>query len=74
MFWTAVWFVVNMLFVAALIFCLFMQRAVTIGKLQEAAAERMAVLKSRRNVMAVIAILLFAAMCAAFVVNMKLNG
>jgi hypothetical protein len=63
-----------MLFVAALIVCLFMHRAVTIGKLQEASVERMAALKGRRNVITVIAILLFAAMCAAFVVNMKLNG
>ncbi|MCR2803142.1 hypothetical protein [Paenibacillus soyae] len=74
MFWTAVWFVVNMLFVAALIVCLFMQRAVTIGKLQEVSAERMAVLTRRRNVLAAVSVLLFAGMCAAFVVNMKLNG
>ncbi|MEK3881580.1 hypothetical protein [Paenibacillus sp. PL2-23] len=74
MFWTAVWFVVNMLFVASLIICLFMQRAVTIGRLQEASEDRVKTLKGRRNVMAAIAVLLFAAMCASIVINMKVNG
>lgn len=74
MFWTAVWFVVNMFFVASAILFLFMQRAVTIGKQQGASAERTHTLAKRRNISAVISIVLFLAMCASFVANMKING
>lgn len=74
MFWTAVWFVVNSLFVAAAIVFLFMQRAVTLGKQQGATAERLHTLAKRRSLAAVISIVLFLAMCASFVANMKING
>lgn len=74
LFWTAVWFVVNMFFVAAAIVYLFMHRAVALGKQQGASAERIKTLTKRRNITAVISIVLFLAMCASFVVNMKING
>ncbi|RIX54162.1 hypothetical protein D3P08_07935 [Paenibacillus nanensis] len=74
MFWTVIWFVVNTLFVAAAIAFLFMHRAVTLEKQQGSSAERLKTLVKRRNVTAVLSILLFIAMCASFVVNMKING
>ncbi|GKU79678.1 hypothetical protein L3i20_v240750 [Paenibacillus sp. L3-i20] len=74
MFWTAVWFIVNILFVTSAIVTLFMQRAYTEGKSQAAAPEKLKSLKSRRQILIVITIILFIAMCASFVMNMKING
>lgn len=74
LFWTAVWFITNMLFVASIITFLFMHRFVTQGQLQGAGADRIGVLKRRRTVMCIISIVTFAAMCASFIINMKVNG
>ncbi|MFF2887731.1 hypothetical protein [Paenibacillus sp. NPDC057967] len=74
MYWTAVWFITNMLFVASIIVFLFMHRFVTQGQLQGAGADRIGTLKRRRAVMGVVSILTFIAMCASFVINMKVNG
>ncbi|MBH5318092.1 hypothetical protein I6N90_09760 [Paenibacillus sp. GSMTC-2017] len=74
MFWTAVWFVVNMIFVTSAIVTLFMQRAYTEGKSNGANPERLQVLKFRRQLFIIVTVILFVAMCASFVINMKING
>lgn len=74
MFWTAVWFIVNMLFVASIIVFLFMHRFVTQERLQGASADRIQTLTRRRTIMAVVCIITFVAMCASFIINMKVNG
>ncbi|REK77370.1 hypothetical protein [Paenibacillus paeoniae] len=74
LYWTAVWFITNMLFVASIITFLFMHRFVTQSQLQGAGAERIGTLKRRRTFMAIISMVTFIAMCASFVINMKVNG
>jgi len=74
LFWTALWFVINTGFVAALIVYLFMHRSVTIARLQSVPAERLRTLTARRNITGIISIVMFVGMCASFVINMKING
>lgn len=74
MMWTAIWFVINMFFVASVITLLFMHRSVAEAGQDPAGAERLASAKKRRKVVSVISLLLFLAMCASFLINMRLNG
>jgi len=74
MFWTGVWFVVNMFFVASVIVYLFMRRAYAMAEQQGADAARMKVLKVRCKWTGISAILLFGGMAASFVTNMAVNG
>ncbi|XEC92876.1 hypothetical protein AB6A23_15940 [Paenibacillus tarimensis] len=70
----AIWFIINVAFVTALIAMLFSHRALTEAKENGAAAERIGNLQKRRNILAILSIVLFTAMSASFVMNMKLNG
>ncbi|GLX69123.1 hypothetical protein [Paenibacillus glycanilyticus] len=74
MMWTAIWFVINMFFVASVITLLFMHRFVTEAAQNPAGGERLATAKKRRKAVSVISVLLFLAMCASFLINMRLNG
>ncbi|CAM3118511.1 hypothetical protein PALU110988_02500 [Paenibacillus lupini] len=74
MMWTAIWFVVNMLFVASVITLLFMHRFVTEAAMDPAGVQRLAVAKRRRKIVSFVSLLLFLAMCASFLINMRLNG
>lgn len=74
MFWTAVWFIVNLFFVASVIVFLFMHRAYAMGKQQGADMSKLAQLNLRRRWAGIGAVLLFVAMSASFVINMAVNG
>ena len=74
MFWTAVWFVVNLIFVVCAIAFLFLHRAYTMAVEQSEGAERIARLKQRRFILGVCSIVAFVAMAASFMTNMRLNG
>jgi len=70
---TAIWFVINLAFVAAAIAFLFVSRAV-----QEAARRGDAPSASRlrrvRTLVGIMAVVLFVAMAAVFLTNMRVNG
>ncbi|MCM3627318.1 hypothetical protein M3194_08070 [Paenibacillus glycanilyticus] len=74
MMWTAIWFVINMFFVASVITLLFMHRSVTEAVQDPAGAARLAAAKKRRKVVSILSLVLFLAMCASFLINMRLNG
>ncbi|WP_424766191.1 hypothetical protein [Paenibacillus sp. sgz302251] len=74
MFWTAIWFLVNLLFVAASVTYLFLHRSYTEARRQSGDVKRVARLDRRRKLVAILSILLFAAMAASFMINMRLNG
>ncbi|MUT66721.1 hypothetical protein [Paenibacillus sp. NEAU-GSW1] len=71
--WTAIWFLINILFVVSIIVFLFLQRSV---KEQSAGADQDKLQRAKRgrNATAAISVLLFLAMCASFLINMRLNG
>ncbi|GMK45503.1 hypothetical protein [Paenibacillus glycanilyticus] len=74
MMWTAIWFVINMFFVASVITLLFMHRSVTEAALDPSGGERLAAAKTRRKWVSIVSMVLFLAMCASFLINMRLNG
>lgn len=74
MLWTAVWFLINILFVVSLIVFLFMHRTVTEAKNQSANSAVVSSALRRRNSIGLLSLLLFVAMCISFLVNMRLNG
>ncbi|MBD2869527.1 hypothetical protein [Paenibacillus arenilitoris] len=74
MFWTIAWFICNSLFVAAVIAYLFILRSYSEAKRLSADAAFVARLNGRRKLAGAIGILLFAAMVASFVINMRVNG
>ncbi|WP_108996242.1 hypothetical protein [Paenibacillus agaridevorans] len=74
MFWTAVWFVSNLFFVAALITFLFVHRACTMAAQQGADAGKMMKLSRGRLWAGIASGVGFVAMCASFLINMRLNG
>ncbi|WP_168119268.1 hypothetical protein [Paenibacillus sp. HB172176] len=74
MFWTAVWLIVNILFVASVIFYLFQQRAYSEALRMGEDARRIEGLNRRRKLIAAGSTLLFLAMSASFLMNMAQNG
>ena len=74
MFWTVIWFVVNMLFVVSMITYLFMHRSYTETKRQSTDIALINRLNNRRKLVGVLSIVLFFAMSASFMINMRLNG
>ncbi|MDQ6421078.1 hypothetical protein RB620_16745 [Paenibacillus sp. LHD-117] len=74
MVWTAIWFIMNMLFVASLIAFLFMHRSHAMAAQQGEGAGRILLLKRRKLIAGVVSAVFFAAMCASFLINMRLNG
>ncbi|KRE54263.1 hypothetical protein [Paenibacillus sp. Soil522] len=74
MFWTIVWFFVNMLFVVSIIAYLFMYRSYTETKRQSGDFALIKRLNARRKLVGVLSIVLFVAMAASFMINMRLNG
>lgn len=72
--WTILWFMTNLVFVAAFIAYLFMHRSYTAAKMEGADAGRLLQLKRRSNWVGIVAIIFFIAMIASFVTNMKLKG
>ncbi|WP_338551866.1 hypothetical protein [Paenibacillus sp. KS-LC4] len=74
MFWTAVWFIVNMFFVASLILFLFMQRSYTLAKLEAGSSDKLRKAHNMRLTFGIISLILFVAMVASFLINMRLNG
>ncbi|MFF2482025.1 hypothetical protein [Paenibacillus sp. NPDC058071] len=74
MLWTAIWFLINLLFVASLITFLFMQRAVTEAANNGSEPDKQQKARQRRNVTAFLSIALLVAMSASFLINMRLNG
>ncbi|MGO4541669.1 hypothetical protein [Paenibacillus sp. 2TAB19] len=73
MFWTLMWFIVNILFVTSVIVFLFMHRAYKEAALQ-ADRERLAKSKGRRLLFGVISVALLIAMVVSFLINMRMNG
>ncbi|HTG71691.1 MAG TPA: hypothetical protein VL921_20700 [Candidatus Udaeobacter sp.] len=74
MFWTIIWFFVNMLFVVSIITYLFMHRSYTETKRQSGDFALIKRLNARRKLVGVLSIVLFVAMAASFMINMRLNG
>lgn len=73
MFWQAVWFVVNILFVVAMITTLFVHQALSKAKL-EGEKSKVKRVTTQRNTLALLSALLFIGMCFAFLTNMRVNG
>ncbi|MFC6332407.1 hypothetical protein ACFP56_07195 [Paenibacillus septentrionalis] len=71
---TALWFVINLFFVASFIITLFMHRAVTMASQHADDTRRSNKLRSIRNGLVATTIVLFIAMSAAFISNMYMNG
>ncbi|MCU6707712.1 hypothetical protein M6D81_03230 [Paenibacillus sp. J5C_2022] len=71
---TLIWFLLNILFVTSAIVFLFQHRNYAQAKQQHSDAARLGSLARRRTVSAVIAIAMFIAMSASFILNMKING
>lgn len=69
-----VWFVINIFFVGSLIVMLFAHRGVTEAQRQGAPAARLTKLKRVRMSLQILTVLLFVAMTASFLINMKVNG
>lgn len=71
---TAVWFVINIFFVASFIVTLFMQRAVTMAALEQSNPQKVGKFKRIRNMLIAVTAVLFIAMSVAFLSNMRING
>lgn len=71
---TAVWFVINIFFVASFITTFFIHRAVTMSAIDTSDAGRNKKLKRLRNSFIALTAILFAATSAAFISNMYING
>lgn len=74
MYWTAVWFVTNILFVASLITFLFIHRSYSMAGQQGGEAAALRKLKRNRQIAGIASGVCFVAMCASFLINMRLNG
>ncbi|MFD2116087.1 hypothetical protein ACFSTH_04990 [Paenibacillus yanchengensis] len=74
MFWTAVWFIVNIIFVISFILFLFRQRAFSLAKMEGAEEEKLRKLHRWSKLSGAASILLFLATTVIFLVNMKVNG
>ncbi|MFX3633627.1 MAG: hypothetical protein ACE3L7_25075 [Candidatus Pristimantibacillus sp.] len=74
MLWTALWFFINIGFVASLIVFLFMHRAYSEAKDNRADTTRLNQTRRNMKLAGVLSAVLFVAMCASFLINMKLNG
>lgn len=72
--WTVTWFIVNIVFVVAIIAYLFMQRSYTEAKQQQADADIIKRLDQRRKLMGTVSIVFFVAMVGSFIANMYFNG
>ncbi|MDQ8736661.1 hypothetical protein [Paenibacillus sp. LHD-38] len=72
--WTLIWFVVNMLFVVSIITYMFMHRSYAEAKRQSNDSELLKRLNTRRLLVGILSIVLFLAMSASFMINMRLNG
>lgn len=70
---TLIWFLLNILFVTSAIVYLFQHRAYAQAK-QHSDAARLRTVARRRTVAGIVAIALFIAMSASFIMNMKING
>ena len=72
--WTYIWFIVNSLFVVSIIVYMFMHRSYAEAKLRSEDAGKLQRIGGRKRLMGWLSILLFIAMIASFLVNMKVNG
>ncbi|MBB3109147.1 heme/copper-type cytochrome/quinol oxidase subunit 2 [Paenibacillus phyllosphaerae] len=71
--WQQSWFLINMAFVALVIFYMFAHRSVTMAKMEGAQDQlRKALLK--RRIAGILTIIAFIGMAGSFVMNMKVNG
>jgi len=73
MFLQMMWFVVNILFVVALIIMLFVHRAVGTARLNGDMG-KLKRITTQRNILAAVTVLLFVGMCIVFLTNMRVNG
>ncbi len=74
MLWTLIWFLINLVFVTAVITFLFMQRSYTEARGNGADTAHVKRLDRRRKLAGIVSIVLFVAMAASFMTNMRLNG
>ncbi|CAM4525204.1 CBS domain containing-hemolysin-like protein [Paenibacillus endophyticus] len=72
--WTLIWFVVNLFFVVSVVAYMFMHRSYTEAKRQSNDAAIIRKLNMRRMLVGILSIVLFVAMSASFMINMRLNG
>ncbi|WP_139994451.1 MULTISPECIES: hypothetical protein [Paenibacillus] len=72
--WTIIWFFVNMLFVVSVITYMFVHRSYSETKRQTSDSALIQRLNTRRKLIGILSIVLFLAMSASFMINMKLNG
>ncbi|MGG1635772.1 hypothetical protein BK120_07930 [Paenibacillus sp. FSL A5-0031] len=72
--WTIIWFFINMLFVVSIISYMFMHRSYSESKRLSNDSALINKLNTRRKLVGIISILLFVAMSASFMINMRLNG
>jgi len=72
--WTIIWFFINMLFVVSIISYMFMHRSYSESKRLSNDSALINKLNIRRKLVGIISILLFVAMSASFMINMRLNG
>lgn len=73
MFWQAMWFAVNILFVIAIISTMFVHHAVSLAK-SSGVTGKVKRVTTLRNILAILSALLFIGMCFAFLTNMRING
>lgn len=72
--WSGIWFLTNMVFVISVVAFLFAHRAVTEGRRLQVAATRLSASIRLRRTIGIASIVLFVAMAASFMINMKVNG
>ncbi|TYP77899.1 hypothetical protein [Paenibacillus methanolicus] len=71
--WQQIWFLVNLVFVALLIFYMFAHRTVAIRRL-EGRAEPLRKAILTRNIAGILTAVAFVCMAASFLINMRVNG
>ncbi|WP_138753382.1 hypothetical protein [Paenibacillus sinopodophylli] len=72
--WTLIWFVVNIFFVVSVVTYMFIHRSYTEARRQSNDAALVRRLNAMRMLVGILSIVLFVAMSASFMVNMRLNG
>ncbi|QYR20034.1 hypothetical protein KZ483_19465 [Paenibacillus sp. sptzw28] len=73
MLWQQIWFVVNMLFVTLVIVFLFVNRALTMARLEKDEA-RVRRASRKRLIIGILSIIAFIGMVFSFLMNMRVNG
>ncbi|MCR8659260.1 hypothetical protein [Paenibacillus endoradicis] len=74
MYWQAIWFGINILFVASLITTLFLHRSVSMARLTQAPESKIRQLTIIRSLLWGLTTVFFLGMSGAFIADMHYNG